>query len=132
VFRLARQHRVFSFSSDAEPALRVPAGAMVELETADCFDDQVRSADDVLDEVDLDRVNPATGPVYVEGARPGDVLCVRIETIEIESQGVMAVSPAFGVLTGSFREQRHRVVRIEHERVLLGDGVGVPLRPMIG
>ena len=129
---LSKDRRVFSFSGDAEPALRVPAGTRLRLETADCFDDQVRAPGDVLDEVDWDRVNPATGPVYVEGAGPGDVLSVLIEAIETGDQGVMAVAPGFGVLGGSFTEQLHRIVPIADRAAHIDAGVAVPLRPMIG
>jgi amidase len=132
MIRLTKEHRVFAFSGDATPALRVPAGATLELETADCFDDQVRGPGDVLAEVDWDRINPATGPVYVEGAGPGDVLSVLIERIDIGDQGVMAVAPGFGVLAEEFREQVSRIVPIGEGVAHIADGVAVPLRPMIG
>ena len=94
---LSKRSRVFAFSGDAEPALSVRAGTGMRLETADCFDDQVQARGDELDAIDWGRVNPATGPVYVEGAHPGDVLSVLIESIDIGRRGVMAVAPGFGV-----------------------------------
>jgi amidase len=132
VIVLHKDRRVFAFSGDAEPALSVRAGTAVRLETADCFDDQVRAQGDVLGAIDWDRVNPATGPVYVEGAHPGDVLSVLIESIEIGRQGVMAVAPGFGVLSDGFAEQVHRIVPIEDGTASIAAGVAVPLRPMIG
>jgi amidase len=132
VIVLHKDHRVFAFSGDAEPALSVRAGTAMRLETADCFDDQVRAQGDVLGAIDWDRVNPATGPVYVEGAHPGDVLSVLIESIDIGRQGVMAVAPGFGVLSDGFAEQVHRIVPIEDGTARIADGVAVPLRPMIG
>jgi amidase len=132
VIRLSRENRVFVFSRDSEPALRVPAGTWVRLETADCFDDQVRDPGDVLAEVDWERVNPATGPVYVEGAGSGDVLAVLVETIDIGAQGVMAVAPTFGVLADDFPEQLHRIVPIEGGVARIAEGVSVPVQPMIG
>jgi amidase len=132
VIVLHKDRRVFAFSGDAEPALTVGAGTRVRLETADCFDDQVQSQGDVLDAIDWDRVNPATGPVSVEGAHPGDVLSVLIESIDIGRQGVMAVAPGFGVLGDGFAEQVQRIVPIEDGTARIADGVAVPLRPMIG
>jgi amidase len=132
VILLSRDRRVFSFDGDAQPALSVPAGTRLRLETADCFDDQVQGPDDVLDAVDWDRVNPATGPVHVEGAGPGDVLSVLIESIEIGAQGVMAVAPGFGVLGAAFPAQLHRIVPIANGVALIAEGIAVPLRPMIG
>ena len=129
---LHKDRRVFAFSGDAKPALSVHAGASVRLETADCFDDQVRAPGDVLGAIDWDRVNPATGPVYVEGAHPGDVLSVLIESIDIGRQGVMAVAPGFGVFGDGFAGQVHRIVPIEGGTARIADGVAVPLRPMIG
>jgi amidase len=132
VIVLSKDRRVFAFGGDAEPALSIRAGTRMRLETADCFDDQVRAQGDVLSSIDWDRINPATGPVYVEGAHPGDVLSVLIESIDIGHQGVMAVAPGFGVLGDEFREQVHRIVPIEDGAARIADGVVVPLRPMIG
>jgi amidase len=132
VISLTKDHRVFAFDGAAEPALRVPAGARVRLETADCFDDQVQGPGDALASVDWDRVNPATGPVFVEGAAPGDALAVSIERVDIGAQGVMAVAPGFGVLGEEFAEIAHRIVPIEAGTAKVADGITVPLRPMIG
>ena len=129
---LTKDHRVFAFDGAAEPALRVPAGTRLRLETADCFDDQVQTPGDVLASVDWDRVNPATGPVFVEGVGPGDVLSVLIESIDVGDQGVMAVAPGFGVLGAEFPEIVQRIVPIEDGTARIADGVAVPLRPMIG
>jgi amidase len=132
VIVLGRNRRVFAFSGDAEPALSVRAGTSMRLETADCFDDQVQAQGDVLDAIDWDRVNPATGPVHVEGAHPGDVLSALIESIDIGHQGVMAVARGFGVLSEAFPEQLHRIVPIEDGTARIAAGIVVPLRPMIG
>ena len=129
---LTKDHRVFAFDGDAEPALRVPAGTRLRLETADCFDDQVRAPGDVLDAIDWDRVNPATGPVWVEGAGPGDILSVLIEAIDVAPQGVMAVAPGVGVHGAEILEQAHRLVAIEDGTARIAEGVAVPVRPMIG
>jgi amidase len=132
VITLTKDHRTFSFDGGAQPAVTVTAGASVTLETADCFDDQVRSPDDVLEAIDWDRINPATGPVYVDGAGPGDVLSVLVEAIDIGPQGVMAVAPDFGVLGSEFPGIAHRIVPIEGGTARIAVGVAVPLRPMIG
>lgn len=129
---VTKDHRVFAFDGAAVPAVRVPAGTRLRLETADCFDDQVQTPDDVLASVDWDRVNPATGPVFVEGVMPGDVLSVLIESVDVGDQGVMAVAPGFGVLGEGFPEIVQRIVPIEDGTARIADGIAVPLRPMIG
>ncbi len=129
---LTRDHRVFVFDGAAEPALRVPVGTRLRLETADCFDDQVQTSSDVLASLDWDRVNPATGPVFVEGVGPGDVLSVFVESVDIGDKGVMAVASGFGVLGEEFPDILQRIVPIEDGTAKIAPGIAVPLRPMIG
>src|SRR5215813_2180905 len=82
------------------PALRVQPGDTVVMETRDAFDGQITpssTAEDVRG-ADLMPVHPLTGPVYVEGAEPGDLLEVRIEEIRPEPFGFTAQIPGFGFL----------------------------------
>src|SRR5665648_1164766 len=87
--KLAGDKVIFSFSKDHEPVLRVPTGTTLEIETLDCFSNQLRNADDTMEQLDWDRVNPATGPVYVEGAEPGDTLKVTIHNIILNEKGTI-------------------------------------------
>lgn len=123
---------MFALATDVAPAIRVPSGARIELETADCFSDQVRQTGDGLDTVDWEQINPATGPVFVEGARPGDTLAVEVERIDMTSPGVMAVSDGFGVLAERFEGTAYRLVSIADGVARLPADVRVPLRPMVG
>jgi amidase len=132
VITLAETQCVFALSAKAIPAARVEDGAVVTLETADCFSDQVRQADDRLETVDWDQINPATGPVFVEGAAPGDVLAVEVQRIETAAQGVMAVSDGFGVLAERFPGTACTIVPLADGEAELPGGVRVPVRPMIG
>lgn len=98
-----RQHR-FDFSPDAAPVLRVPSGATITLETLDCFSNHITSpgqryAREELLLAEIGAYNPVTGPVYVDGAEPGDVLAVAIDDIRLGTAGPFAVTVAFG--TGS-------------------------------
>ena len=77
---------LFAFDRDLEPALRVASGETVRIRTQDCFGNQVQTPEDELDEINWDRINPATGPVFVEGAVPGGALKVVIENIELDPQ----------------------------------------------
>ena len=64
----------------------------------DCFANQICSAEDRLETLDWQRVNPATGPIYVNGAEAGDVLKITIKEIQIADQGVVATGKDLGVL----------------------------------
>ena len=83
-----RDQVVWAFGPDLEPVLEVEPGAVVRFETNDCFSGQIRSEDDLVTEIDFERVNSATGPVAVRGAEPGDSLVVEILDVEPIEWGV--------------------------------------------
>ncbi|WP_059103116.1 acetamidase/formamidase family protein [Shouchella shacheensis] len=123
---------IYSFAKDAEVAATVSSGSTVRLETYDAFTNQVTDEKSTYDAIDWASVNPATGPIYVEGAEPGDRLRVRIEKIELAPQGVMAVSPDLGVLGDEVESFETRVMEITEEGVQFNDAITIPLRKMIG
>jgi formamidase len=91
---------------DIPPVVRCEPGDEVVLETRDALDGQV-SRGGSLDEVaavNLDVVHPLTGPVYVEGAEPGDLLAVEIVDIEPDTYGFTIQAPGFGFLRDVFPE----------------------------
>ena len=51
-----------------------------------------------MKDLDYGRLNPATGPIYVEGAEPGDLLKVKIISIDVKDKGIAAVIPNGGLL----------------------------------
>ena len=89
---------------DIAPVIRCEAGDEVVLETRDAFDGQM-GPDATLDAVaapNLDVVHPLTGPVYVEGAEPGDLLEVEILDVEPDRYGYTVQVPGFGFLRDAF------------------------------
>ena len=53
--------------------------------------------------LDFGKVNPVTGPIFVEGAEPGDALKVTIETFKPSGFGWTANIPGFGLLADQFK-----------------------------
>lgn len=123
---------LFAFSRDAEPVLTVASGETVRIRTKDCFGNQVQSPEDELDQIDWDAINPATGPVYVEGAVPGGALKVTIESIELDNQTVSCTGKDEGVCGDCFEEWSTRVCAIEDGKLVWSDALSIPLNPMIG
>jgi len=132
VIHLSSERCVLSLSAAAPPAARVPDGGRVELDTADCFAGQIHAGGGTPESIDWGRINPATGPVYVEGAEPGDALSVFVERIEVAAQGLMAVSSSFGVLRERVDGLRFAVVPLQDGIARLPGGASVPVQPMIG
>lgn len=123
---------VFVFSKLNRPVLFTEPGARIVFETLDCFSEQICKPGDGLDSLDWDRVNPATGPIFVNGAMPGDSLAIHIVSIELRGQGVLACGEGFGVLGSSLKGNHVKLVPIQHQRVNLGHDLSVPVAPMIG
>ena len=71
---IKRDTVVYAMSPDNAPVARVNSGDTLAFETMDCFSGQIAKPEDKLGALDWSRINPATGPVYVEGAQPGDTL----------------------------------------------------------
>ena len=90
-----------------EPALEVDQGDLVVFETRDAFDGQLNSQSTEADveQLNLNVVHPLTGPVYVKGAEPGDLLEVKLVDIEAdpwEQWGYTIEVPGFGFLRDEF------------------------------
>jgi acetamidase/formamidase len=85
------------------PLLSVKPGDIVELSTEDCFGGRVRSASDIPSKVvDFSELNPVTGPIYVDGAEPGDLLAVHfVSIVPSRKYGVSCTFPLFGALTST-------------------------------
>jgi amidase len=129
---LTRDTVFYAFSADLEPVLEIEPGERVQMETHDCFCGQMQSEADTVDDLDWERVNPATGPVYVRGAQPGDILAVEIERVQVADQGAMVAIPGEGALGDIITETETRIFRVEKGQVVFNDKVRLAMQPMIG
>ncbi|BDP44067.1 acetamidase (plasmid) [Deinococcus aetherius] len=130
-YTVPRDHLVYAMDPANPPALRVPGGSLLVFQTRDCFEDQIQDAGAEFTALDWNRINPATGPVYVEGARPGDALAIEILDIRVGPQAVMVTGPGLGVEGDALDRPTVRVFPVEDGQVTVS-GVRLPLRPMIG
>src|SRR3954469_7714534 len=77
-----------------------------------------------------------TGPIYIEGAEPGDTLEVRIQKIRISTPYASnGFSPQRGVLTqGDFQRGRTKIIPLDLKRnvATFSDKIEIPLRPFFG
>jgi formamidase len=89
---------------DLEPISEVAPGQEIRLETEDGLDGQLTRESSHADAGDLDLGlgHPLTGPVYVTGAKPGDLLEVELLAYETADFGTTAVIPGFGYLADLF------------------------------
>lgn len=122
---------LFSFGPNLKPAIHVEKGSIVRLETMDCFSNQISSETQLVTEIDFSKVNPATGPIYVEGAKRGDALKVKILDVKISERGIIVVVPEAGVLGDFVKEPKTKICEIQDGFVVF-DGIKIKCKPMIG
>ncbi len=75
-----------------------------------------------------------TGPIFIEEAEPGDVLEVRILSIDLPiSYGYNAIGTN-GFLSDEIFKRKYRIIRLDRERMMahFADGIEIPLRPFFG
>ena len=135
-FTLTAEQTHNRFSRAIAPVLRVPSGAVIEAFTEEASDDQLTPASGVeaVAGLDFDPIHPLTGPVYVEGAVPGDVLAVTLHEIELGEYGWSAIVPGFGFLADEFTEPYLKTYTFAPgaETVRFAEGIEIPLAPFPG
>ncbi len=133
---LTRDQTHNKFSSAIPPVLRVQSGAVIQAETEEASDEQIlldSTPEDVAN-MASDPIHPLTGPVYVEGAMPGDVLAVTLHRIEVGDYGWLAISPGFGLLADTFTEAALKTYSLGKDvrSVAFSDKISIPVKPFPG
>jgi len=137
------------YDAKAQPALRIKSGDTVEVQTL------ITGSPERFESMGLwpDRVEPAfreiyeqvkdhgpgphmlTGPIYVEGAEPGDVLEIRIQRIRLAiPYALNTFAPGRGFLPEDFPYERVKMIPLDEKRMVaqFADGIEIPLHPFFG
>lgn len=137
------------YDAKLKPVARVASGGRVRVETmvagglqrlrlAGVADAEIPESLKLVEQNVTDRgpgVHPMTGPIFVDGAEPGDVLEVQIQSIDyLHAFGVNAFSPGGGVLPDEFPYAAFKLLRWPDgaDRVVFAPGVTLPLAPFFG
>ena len=130
--RLSRDQVIWAFGPDLEPVLEIEPGDVVTFETNDCFTGQIKSEADLVTDIDLGRINSATGPVAVRGAEPGDSLVAEILDVRPVEWGVATLIPGFGQLSGLSQAPVTQMFQVHDGMVRMNDRISFPANPMVG
>lgn len=131
----------YVFSPYFEPIATVKPGETVVMFTIDAFGDLITSESDRPSKILGPYLNPQTGPIFVEGAEPGDTLSVKIENIEATRDWAVSASiPYFGGLTATnFTRLLHDPLPEQVWKYQIADGwvtrnnrLRFPWRPFMG
>lgn len=129
--KITKDQVVFEMNKENEPVLSVESGEKVLFETMDCFSGEVQSPQDTVSRIDFSKVNPATGPLFVKGAKVGDTLKVKINRIHLADQGAILTAPGLGLLADGIEKEETTLTKVTKETTSY-KGFEIPLRKMIG
>ena len=130
--RIGRDKVVYAMDPAAKPVLTIKPGDTVIFDTRDSLNGVIKTEADLPSKADLATAVPATGPVFVEGAAPGDTLAIKIDSVVPDSWGYTVILPAHSVLPKVFDKELTRIVDLSKGYAELCPGVRIPLRPFPG
>jgi formamidase len=115
----------------------ISPGSEVEIETLDSSAGQLNAQSTVADLVALDfaRVNPVTGPLFIEGAEPGDAIKITFQEFNSSGWGWTGNIPGFGLLADQFTEPALHIWKYDSanpQTSTFNGGGQVPLKPFVG
>jgi acetamidase/formamidase len=135
------QHH-FGWDNSLVPAERVAPGSTILFHCHDSSAGQLGPSSTLQDVIDLDfgRINPTSGPIYVEGAAPGDAIKVTIDSFVPQPHGGKGFGwtaniPGFGLLADQFTDPALRLWSYDADQpgsALWGKHAAVPLKPFAG
>ena len=130
--RIPKSKVVYAMSRDHAPVEKITSGESIVFQTCDCYNDQITSEDQRYVDINQDLGNPATGPLYIDGAEPGDMLKVEVLDIQVASQGIMSVRPGVGVLQDQLEGAKIKIIPIQEGLAQFNERLSFPVNPMIG
>ncbi|WP_370197560.1 acetamidase/formamidase family protein [Aurantimonas sp.] len=136
-YTIHSRHHHFGWDNTFQPAQTVAPGSTIEFECLDSSGGQLTAGSTVADVETLDfgKINPVTGPIFVEGAEPGDALKITIESFKPSGFGWTANIPGFGLLADDFKDPALTIWKYDPatlEPALFGKEGKVPLKPFAG
>jgi amidase len=136
--RLTRDKLTPVFDRRLPPVLRVGQGEVFLVETEDSRGGRTRVPEHTSPEFLLAmrkqgyHGNPVTGPIFIEGAEPGDTLAVHILDQKCDTLGYMGYWPFLFHLEDYFPQPNTTLVEIRDGHVIFADDIRIPVRPVIG
>jgi acetamidase/formamidase len=127
----------FGWNNANQPVVMARPGETIEFHPVDSSGGQLTKASSVADIARLDfaKVNPVAGPVFVDGARPGDAIKVTLLDFAPSGWGWTANIPGFGLLADQFKEPALHIWSYDKGSLTpaaYGPGGKVPLKPFCG
>src|SRR5208282_1834863 len=132
-----RHQHHYGWNNAIRPALRIAPGESIEFDVPDASGGQISATSTAADiaRLDFGKINPVTGPIFIEGAEPGDILKVTLLSFTPSGWGWTANIPGFGLLADEFPEAALHIWDYDARMLtpaLFGRWGRVPLKPFTG
>jgi acetamidase/formamidase len=116
------------------PRLAIAPGETVVFETLEASANQITPQSTVaeMSALSFDPIHPLTGPVFVEGAEPGDTLEVEILDLQHKGWGWNGVIPGFGLLSDDFLHPYLHHYQLVGRECIFRDDIRIPFEPFCG
>jgi acetamidase/formamidase len=126
-----------SWDNSCPPAITIAPGDTVVFKDIDATSGQIKATSTAEDirTLDFSLVNPIAGPVYLDGALPGDALKVTLLGFDPSGWAWTAIVPGFGLLSDDFPDPAINIWSYERNfatPAVYGPGGRVPLKPFCG
>jgi acetamidase/formamidase len=135
-YHIDSTHTHITWSNALKPVVTVNSGDIVSFDLVDGSSNQLNASSTAADvqHLDYSLIDPATGPIYVNGAEPGDVLVVKFLELKPADYGWTAVPPNFGLLSDEFTEPGLKVFDLKEfpGYTVFKKGIHIPIRPFLG
>jgi acetamidase/formamidase len=127
----------YTYSLDHDPIGTVRPGERFVIETEDCFTGLFREPGGFTPENlqwALDNLDGVTGPVFVEGASPGDVVAITLHSVEVTTPGSVALAPLNADSPRDWWAEWYaaEAYPIEDGHIVFNDDIRIPVAPLIG
>ncbi len=123
---------IFHFNTTNKANYTVRDGEVFWVEADDCYSGQITDASVKRTDIDISIMDCAVGPIDVEGAEPGDTLCVEVMAIDLADHGIMVTNCGLGVLGDRITEPDTKIIPVHDGFAHFSDTIKIPLTPMIG
>lgn len=135
-YTITTDHTHDKFSRSISPAIKVPDGSIIEAFAHEATGGQLNLHSTVEDfkDVDFSKIHTLTGPIYINGAEPGDVLAVELLELEPGDWGWTGLSPDFGFLPSKNQKTEFKTFKLNKEDNLIHftKGINIPIKPFPG
>ncbi|MBC6130284.1 acetamidase [Listeria booriae] len=129
---VTEQHVIYAMDKSTNPSMRVDNGAVITINTPDCFNNQIKSENQPLNLLNWKEMHPAAGPIFINEAEPGDILAVTIEKIQIMGHATILTAPGLGLLGGELEEHVVRHLPIVNNKLIFSKKIAIPIKKRIG